>query len=95
MNAPNITQAKRYIGTAETELKRADREWAYYKNGSPYPPGSVYNDTPEYHFLASQKAYASAKKFAEKALEIVKGGIDPSIEERAKKIIMKCEANKK
>lgn len=62
----------RFVHTAQTALEKADREYAYYKNGSPYLEGSVRNDTPQHHYLESQKSYREAKNYAEKALEVLK-----------------------
>lgn len=58
-----LTNAKRAISTAETFLKKADREWAYYKNGSPHP---AENESQQSHYLKSQSGYMNALKFAHK-----------------------------
>lgn len=90
----NLSNAKRFVHTAQTALKRADREYAYYKNGSPYPEGSVPNDTPQYHYLESQKSYREAKNYAERALEVLKVVKDAELEREARAILAKCNRNK-
>lgn len=93
----NLTNAKRAIGTAETCLFKADREWAYYKNGSPYPIGAVENDTTQTHYLKSQRSYAKALEFALKGIEILKDIKDDSktsLENRAQKVIDKSNRDK-
>ena len=84
-----ISAIKYQISLAETCLKRADREWAYYKNEPDFD-----NKTPQSHYLASQKAYAAAKEHAKKALEMLSGKSEPELERRARAIIDKCNHNK-
>ena len=64
-----ISAIKYQVSLAETCLKRADREWAYYKNGHPNPQSDI---SSQEHYLKSQKSYAAAKDHAEKALTISK-----------------------
>lgn len=90
----NLSNAKRFVHTAQTALKRADREYAYYKNGSPYPDGSVPNDTAQHHYLESQRSYREAKNYAEKALEVLKVVHDAELEREAHEIIAKCNRNR-
>lgn len=85
-----LTKVKQHIGLAETCFEKANKEWAYYKNGCPH----VKNDDPTTYYLASQKAYANAKKYAEKVLEELAGLNEPTLEQRAKMIIDKCNHNK-
>lgn len=84
-----LTRIKQHIGLAETCLNKANREWAYYKNGHPH----IENDNSNAHYLASQKAYADARKYAERALEELLGLNEPELEQRAKMIIDKCNHN--
>ena len=85
-----LTGIKRKVSSAETFLAKAKREYAYYKNGSPYPKGKVPNDNETYHYLASQNAYTAAKKYAESALELLKKTPDAELETRAKKVLDEC-----
>ncbi|MCI6663630.1 MAG: hypothetical protein MSL09_05380 [Spirochaetia bacterium] len=82
-----FSQIKYYVSFAETCLKRANKQWAYYKNGHP-----ISGETQP-HFFKSQKSYENAKKFAAKALELLKVTPNNDLEKRAKIIINNC--NKK
>lgn len=90
----SLTDIKRTISTAETWLKKGNREWAYYKNGSPYPDGAVKNDNPHNHYLKSQSSYSNALKFALQALEMLKTTYEVSLANKAQSIIDKCKHNK-
>ena len=89
-----LTSIKRKVSSAETFLEKAKREYAYYKNGSPYPPGKVPNDNETHHYLASQNAYTAAKKYAEGALELLKKTPNAELETRAKKVLDECNKKK-
>ena len=79
---------KYYVSSAEYNLERGNRQWAYYKNGHP-----VTGET-EQHYFTSQKAYKKAKEFAEKALELLRKTPDGDLERRAKVVIAKCNRNR-
>lgn len=85
-----LSMIKYQVSCAETHLARADREYAYYKNGHPH---AGMNDKDD-HYLKSQKAYAAAKKCAEKALELLRRTPDGDLERRARAILDKCNRNK-
>lgn len=85
-----FTLIKQYVSSAETHLKRADREWAYYKNGHPHAGADDKDD----HLLKSQKAYAAAKTYAEKALELLRKTPDRDLENRARAVFDKCNKTK-
>ena len=84
-----FTLIKQHVSSAETHLKRADREYAYYKNGHPYAGADDKDD----HYLKSQKAYAAAKNCAEKALELLRKTPDRDLENRARAVLSKCNKN--
>lgn len=88
MPRDEFTLIKQYVSSAETQLARGDREWAYYKNGHPKT-----NETQP-HYLTSQRAYAAAKQYAEKALDLLRRTLDGDLERRAKAIISKCNRNR-
>lgn len=88
MPRDNFTLIKQYVTSAETQLQRADREWAYYKNGHP-----ITKETQP-HYIKSQRAYAAAKQYAEKALTLLKVNPDMNLERRANVVISKCNQNK-
>ena len=44
--------------------------------------------------MSSQKSYASAKEYAEKVLQELKGFNELELERRAKSVIAKCNYNK-
>ena len=88
MPRDNFTLIKQYVSSAETQLQRADREWAYYKNGHP-----ITKETQP-HYIKSQRAYAAAKQYAEKALTLLKFNPDMNLERRANVVISKCNQNK-
>ena len=90
-----LSDIKRKVSTAETFLAKAKREYAYYLNGSPYPEGKVANDTAQFHYLESQKAYAQAKRYAEAALILLKKNSDKSLEQRAKQVLAACNNKKR
>ena len=83
-----FTLIKQYVSSAETQLARADREWAYYKNGHPKTKET------QPHYIKSQWAYAAAKNYAEKALALLKKTPNSDLERRANAIISKCNQNK-
>lgn len=85
-----FTLIKQYVSSAETQLKRADREWAYYKNGHPHARVDDNDD----HLLKSQKAYAAAKICAEKALALLSKTPDRDLENRARAVFDKCNKTK-
>lgn len=89
-----LTTIKQHLGLAERCLQRADREWAYYKNGQPLPNGTVDFSNSKGHYMSSQKSYASAKEYAEKVLQELKGFNELELERRAKSVIAKCNYNK-
>ena len=88
MPRDNFTLIKQYVSSAETQLARADREWAYYKNGHP-----ITKETQP-HYIKSQRAYAAARTYAEKALVLLKENHDSDLERRAHNVISKCNKNK-
>lgn len=83
-----FSNIKYYVSSAEYNLERANRQWAYYKNGHP-----ITGET-EPHYFASQKAYKKANEFAEKALKLLKNSSDRDLEKRAKNVIAICNRNK-
>lgn len=83
-----FTLIKQYVGSAETQLARADREWAYYKNGHP-----ITKETQP-HYVSSQRAYGAAKQYAEKALALLRKTPDVDLERRAKVVLDKCNCNR-
>lgn len=82
-----ISAVKYQIGLAETCLKRADREWAYYKNGFPNPQSDI---SSQKHYLNSQKSYVSAREHAEKALNMLRVLNEPELKRKAQTILDKC-----
>lgn len=82
-----ISAIKYQVSLAETCLKRADREWAYYKNGHPNPQSDT---SSQEHYLKSQKSYAAAKEHAEKAMSMLRELNEPELERKAKEILSKC-----
>ena len=85
-----FTLIKQYVSSAETHLKRADREWAYFKNGHPHARANDNDD----HLVKSQKAYTAAKNCAEKALGLLRKTPDRDLENRARAVLNKCNQNK-
>lgn len=85
----NLSNAKRFVHTAETALKKADKEYAYYKNGVPY-----HEERPVDHYKESQKAYMEARSYANKALEVLKVVHDSELESEARAILDKCNRNR-
>jgi hypothetical protein len=83
-----FSNIKYYVSSAEYNLERANRQWAYYKNGHP-----ITGET-EPHYVASQKAYKKANEFAAKALELLNQFPNGELEKRAKNIIAICNRNK-
>lgn len=83
-----LTLVKRYTSTAETHLRKADREYAYYKN-------EKFGD-PQAHYLTSQQCYSKAKEMAEKTLQTMdaEGINDPNLRARLNAIILKCNNNR-
>ncbi len=66
------TAIKRYESTARTFGKKANREYAYSKNGHPHEDK---NDTAarQGHYLESQRCYALRDKFQKKADDLKRG----------------------
>lgn len=85
-----FSKIKYYINFAETCLKRANREWAYYKNGHPY---NQMNDNAN-HYLKSQKAYSATKDLLEKAAALLKETPNKELEEKVKSMSLCCNKRK-
>lgn len=62
-----ITLIKRYIGTAEFNMQKVDREYAYYKNDFDNGVGDK-----NLHYLNSQECYKKARSYIESAKKLMK-----------------------
>lgn len=85
-----FSKIKQFVSSAESQLKRAKREWAYLKNG--HPIGGDENLTG--HYLSSQKGYEAARRYAEKALDLLKNNPDSELEARARNVLQVCNRKK-
>lgn len=83
-----LSAIKYQVSCAERHLTRADREWAYYKNGHP-----ITKETQP-HYVSSQRAYGAAKQYAEKALALLRKTPDVDLERRASVVLDKCNCNR-
>ena len=80
-----MTLAKKYVGTAENSLRKADREYAYYMSGA--------QGDPQQHYLISQQEYSKARDLAHEALEIMKEKNYDNLDlmDRINAILEKCD----
>ncbi len=87
-----ITLVRRYVGTAEFYMQKADREYAYYKNDFDNGRGNKYT-----HYRISQECYEKAQSYIDRAKKIMKEDNikDSSLSSRIRTIERKLKANKK
>lgn len=85
-----FSKIKQFVSSAETQLERAKREWAYFKNGHPIDG----NENLTRHYLSSQKGYNAAREYAEKALDLLKDNLNSELEARARNVLQVCNRKK-
>ena len=71
----------------------------YWENNNERTYTTIRNGTVDFSnskgpYMSSQKSYASAKEYAEKVLQELKGFNELELERRAKSVIAKCNYNK-
>lgn len=66
-----LSNIKRFIGTAEHHIRTGDREYAYYKNcDTPNHPFLKPEDKQK-HYLKAQQSYAQARNYLDRAKSLI------------------------